>query len=395
MKVHSIAGLRSVAERRLPRMVSDFLEGGALDELTLERNRSALNSILLRQRVLADISARDLTTTVFGTQLGLPLAVSPMGLLTLLNPQADVAIAQAAAAAQSVFMHSPWSGCSLEEVAAAAPGRVWAQVSFWKDAAETHRHVARAKALGIDTLVIAGDVAESSKRDRDIEHGTGMPPKPPLRDVINTALHPRWLWKLVTGRPMTFGTYEVAGRRMRMREMDSWMATNSNPAASWENVAELRRNWSGQILVKGIMTREDAQIAMDLGVDGVFVSNHGGRQFDSQPATIEALPEVVDAVDGRGLVVLDGGIRRGSDIAKALALGADVVAAGRPFAYGLAASGRSGADQAFEILRDELHTAMGLLGAHSIAEIGPATLVNGFDGVTRPERVPTHEGVLA
>ncbi|MHA3684783.1 alpha-hydroxy acid oxidase [Leucobacter sp. HY1908] len=369
MKIHSIEDLRRVAHRRLPKMVSDFLYGGALDELTLDRNRAALDEIMLQQRVMVDIAERDTSSSVFGTYLGTPLIVSPMGLLTLMHPKADVAIARAAAKAESIFTHSPWSGCSLEEVVEAAPGRVWSQIAFWKDEAETERHIDRAKALGVDTLVIAGDVAESSKRDRDLRHGIGMPPKPPFGDVINVALHPRWLWNLVTGRPMTFGTYSVSGRRMRMREMDPWMAANENPSATWTDIARLRKRWSGQILVKGVMGAADANTAMELGLDGVFVSNHGGRQFDSQPATIEALPEVADAVNGRGTVVFDSGVRRGTDIAKALALGADVVSAGRPFAYGLAASAGRGAAGAFDILTDELRAAMGFLGATRIPEI--------------------------
>lgn len=379
MKSHSIADLRKAAHRRLPKMVSDFLDGGALDELTLDRNRSALDELLLKQRVMVNISKRDTSTTIFGQRLGTPLIVSPMGLLTLMHPAADVAIARAAAKAESIFTHSPWSGCSLEEVTEAAPGRVWSQISFWKDQAETERHIDRAKALGIDTLVIAGDVAESSKRDRDIRHGIGMPPKPPIRDVFDVAMHPRWLWNLVTGRPMTFGTYSVNGRPMRMREMDPWMAANENPAATWDDIAQLRNKWHGQIIVKGVMTAEDAHTAMGIGLDGVLVSNHGGRQFDSQPATIEALPQVAEAVNGRGIVLCDGGVRRGTDIAKALALGADAVAAGRPFAYGLAAQASKGPEQAFEILTDELRAAMGFLGATRVSDI-TTDVLRGFAG---------------
>lgn len=381
MKSHSIADLRKAAHRRLPKMVSDFLDGGALDELTLDRNRSALDDLLLKQRVMVNISKRDTSTTIFGQRLGTPLIVSPMGLLTLMHPAADVAIARAAAKAESIFTHSPWSGCSLEEVTEAAPGRVWSQISFWKDQGETKRHIDRAKSLGVDTLVIAGDVAESSKRDRDIRHGIGMPPKPPMRDIFDVAMHPSWLWNLVTGRPMTFGTYSVNGRPMRMREMDPWMAANENPAATWDDIAQLRKKWHGQIIVKGVMTPEDAHTAMGLGLDGVLVSNHGGRQFDSQPATIEALPQVAEAVNGRGIVLCDGGVRRGTDIAKALALGADAVAAGRPFAYGLAAHATKGPDQAFEILTDELRVAMGFLGTTRVADI-TADVLRGFAGAT-------------
>lgn len=361
--IHSIQDIQAAARRRLPRMVFDFLEGGALDELTLRRNRDQLDAQLLAQRVLVDTAGSSVRTRILGTDVDLPLIVSPMGLLTVCHPDADVAIAGAAADAGSVFIHSPWSGCSLDEVADAAPGRVWAQISFWRDAAQTHQHVEHARALGIDTLVIAGDVAVSSKRDRDLRHGTGMPPRPPLRDVVDTALHPGWVLRWLSGRPMTWGSYRIDGRRIRMGEMEHWMAGNENPSATWDDVARLRAQWQGKIVVKGIMSAEDARTAVAHGVDGVFVSNHGGRQFDGQRSTIEVLPRIVDAVAGQAEIIVDGGIRRGSDVAKALALGADAVSAGRPFAYGLAAAGRMGVDRAFAVLHDELLTAMGFVGA--------------------------------
>ncbi|GAA1236053.1 L-lactate dehydrogenase (cytochrome)/(S)-mandelate dehydrogenase [Microbacterium phyllosphaerae] len=373
--IHSIEDLRNRARRRLPAMVFDFIEGGALDELTLRRNREALDAHLLTQRVLVDTSQRHATTSILGTRLDLPLVVSPMGLLTVCHPDADVAIARAAATAGSVFVHSPWSGCSLEEVTDAAPGRVWAQIAFWNDAAETRRHIDRAQVLGIDTLVVAGDVAVSSKRDRDLRHGTGMPPRPPLRDVVNTALHPGWVLRWLLGRSMTWGNYRIDGRAIRMREMEAWMERNENQTATWDDIARLRSSWTGNIVVKGVMTPEDSRLAIEHGADGVFVSNHGGRQFDSQQATIEALPGVVDAVDGRAAVIVDGGVRRGSDIAKALSLGADAAAAGRPFALGLAAAGQAGVDRAFEVLHDELLTVMGFLGVTRVDEM-PCTLVD-------------------
>lgn len=376
--IHSIDDLRRRAKRRLPAMVYDFVEGGALDELTLRRNREALEAQLLPQRVLVDTSQRHATASVLGTRLDLPLVVSPMGLLTVCHPDADVAVARAAATSGSVFVHSPWSGCSLEEVAHAAPGRVWAQIAFWNDASETTRHIDRARALGVETLVVAGDVAVSSKRDRDLRHGTGMPPRPPLRDIVDTALHPGWMLRWMLGRRITWGSYRIDGRAIRMREMDAWMERNTNQTASWDDIARLRSRWQGNIVVKGVMTQSDARLAISHGVDGVFVSNHGGRQFDGQLATIEALPSVVDAVDGRAAVIMDGGIRRGSDIAKALSLGADAAAAGRPFALGLAAAGRSGVERAFELLHDELLTVMGFLGATRIDEL-PESLCASHD----------------
>lgn len=375
----NIEDLYGRARRRLPAMVADFLDGGALDELTLRRNRDDLDATLLAQRVLADISTRSTATTLLGTGLSVPLIVSPMGLLTLLHPDADVAIARASAEAGSIFIHSPWSGCALRDVVAVAPGRVWAQIAFWKAAHETEQHIEQARTAGVDTLVIAGDVGISSKRERDMRHGTAMPPRPPFRDVVDVALHPGWLWRFATGRPLTLGSYLIDGRAIRMSEIGDWLHGNENPAATWADVEAVRRSWPGKLVVKGIMSPADARRAVDAGVDGVFVSNHGGRQFDDQQSTISALPGVVDAVDGRAEIIVDGGVRRGSDIAKALALGAHGVSAGRPFAYGLAAAGGQGVRHAFEILTGEFSTAMGMVGASS-----PADLTRDVLAVERP-----------
>lgn len=368
-KTISVEQMRRRAVRRLPLMVSDFLDGGALDEFTLQRNRAAFEAIRLRQRVLVDLGKIDTSTQVLGRKFEIPMIVSPMGLLTVCHPDADVAVAGAAGAAGSLVIHSPWSGVSIEETFEAAGGSLWEQISFWKQPEETEQHLARARNLGVDTIVVAGDVAVSSKRERDLRHGTSMPPKPPLRDVFDVALHPGWVARWLTGRKMTWGTYEIAGRPIKMAEMEHWMERNENPRATWDDVAELRRKWDGQLLVKGIMTPEDAALALQHGADGVFISNHGGRQFDGQPGTLDVLPAIAEEVNGRGAVVLDGGIRRGSDIVAALSAGADLVAGGRPFAYGLSASGRAGVDRVFEILQSEFETAMGFVGATSVSQL--------------------------
>lgn len=368
----NVEQMRQRARRRLPKMVFDFLEGGALDERTLRRNQEAFQNALLRQRILVDVEQVSTSTRVLGQDLDVPIIVSPMGLLTVCHPDADVAMATAARAAGSLVIHSPWSGVSIEETHEAAGGRLWEQISFWKQPEETDRHLARARNLGVETIVIAGDVAVSSKRERDLRHGTSMPPKPPLRDVLDVSLHPGWVTRWLSGRKMTWGTYDIDGRAIRMAEMSGWMERNENPRATWEDVARIRRQWNGKLLVKGIMTPEDAELALAHGADGVFVSNHGGRQFDGQPGTFDVLPSIADAVNGRGAVVVDGGVRRGSDVVAALSAGADVVAAGRPFAYGLSAGGRNGVARVFEILAEELETAMGFVGATSVAKLGGA-----------------------
>lgn len=375
-RIVSVGDMRRYARRRLPRMVFDFLDGGALDELTLRDNVKDLERLRLRQRVLCDVRNPNLATEVLGHRIALPLMVSPMGALVFFHPEADVAIARAASRAGTIFLHSAWSACSLEEVAAAAPGSTWAQVSFWTDPGVTREHVARASAAGVEVLVVAGDVAVSSKRERDLHHGTGTPPRPTVRDVLNTVRKPGWLMRLLTGRRPTYGNYTIDGRPIRMQEMDGFMHRMENPAASWRDVEALRSDWPGKIVVKGVMSGPDAAIAADTGVDGVIVSNHGGRQFDAQPSTVASLPEVVEAAGGRLEVYVDGGIRRGSDVLKCLALGANACLAGRPAAYALAAEGPAGPQHVLDLLREEMEIALAFVGLSDVGDIDPSILAN-------------------
>jgi L-lactate dehydrogenase (cytochrome) len=372
----SIDDYRRASRKHLPRMISDYLEGGALDETTMRANEERFDALMLRQRSMVDVSSLNTSTTVLGRPLAMPLMVAPMGMLTIFHPGSDPAVARAAVRAGSIFIHSAWAGCSLEEVAKVAPDNLWAQVAFWKDPAETASYVKRARAVGVDTLVVAGDVGSSSKRERDLHHGLSMPPRPPVADYFNAATRPGWLYRWLTGRKMTYGNYEVNGRPLRMDEMNSWMASNKNPAATWDDFAKLRSEWSGNLVIKGIMDPEDAARAADEGADGIFVSNHGGRQFDSQPATIDVLPSIVEAVGGRAEIYLDGGVRRGHDIVKAVALGARAVLAGRPFAYALATGGEPAVGRAFEILKEELKGTMGFVGRTSVAELDKTVFAN-------------------
>lgn len=349
-------------------MVFDYLEGGALDEVTLRANEAAFRGAALTQRVYADAGHIDQSTTVLGRRLELPLLVSPMGLLGLFHPDADLGIARAAAAAGSIFIHSAWSSLPLEQVMQAAPENTWAQVQLWNDTDLTRDHVARARDVGSEVLVIAGDVAFSSKRERDMRHGLGLPPKPPLRDVIDTALHPAWLLGLLRGPAITWGNYTDRGRRLRLRELDDFMHRNQRPSASWDDIDRLRSGWPGKLVIKGVMAPEDADRAMALGVDGLLVSNHGGRQFDGQLATLDVLPDIVDAVAGRGEVYVDSGIRRGADLLRATALGARAGSIGRLAAYALAAGGQHAVELLFAMLQAEHRTAMGFVGARSIDE---------------------------
>jgi isopentenyl diphosphate isomerase/L-lactate dehydrogenase-like FMN-dependent dehydrogenase len=375
-KIVSAKDMRKEASRKLPKMVFDFLEGGALDEITLRDNTRDIDRLRLQQRVLCDLRSINLETEILGSNIALPIIVSPMGGLVFCHPEADLAIARAASAAGTIFIHSAWSACSLEEVVALAPHSTWVQIAFWTDAGLTREHVNRAKEAGAEVLVVPGDVGVSSKRERDLHHGAGTPPRPGLREVLNTATKPGWLSRLATGRKITYGNYQVDGRRMRMAEMGQFMHRMENPGATWRDVQALREEWPGKIVVKGVVSPDDVDIAIEVGVDGVLVSNHGGRQFDAQQSTIAALPDVVAAAGGKLDVIIDSGIRRGSDVAKCLALGAKACGIGRPVAYSLAAEGPKGPGHLLEILREELAVALGFTGTTDVREIDGTVLAN-------------------
>ncbi|MGQ3381970.1 alpha-hydroxy acid oxidase [Glutamicibacter sp. TV12E] len=365
----SIDDYRRASRWHLPKMITDYLDGGALDEITTRANRESLDALMLRQRSMVDLSDLRTDATVLGQQIDLPLIVAPMGMLTIFHPGSDPAVARAAVNAGSIFIHSAWAGCALEEVAPIAGDKLWAQVAFWKDPEETESYIKRARNTGVKTLVVAGDVGSSSKRERDLHHGLSMPPRPPMVDYLTTAMRPQWIYRWLTGRKMTYGNYSIDGQPLRMDEMNQWMAKNKNPGANWADFARLREQWDGNLVIKGIMDPEDAARAVDEGADGIFISNHGGRQFDAQPATIDVLPSIVSAVNGRAEIYLDGGIRRGHDMVKAIGLGATAVMAGRPFAYALATGGEPAVSKAFKILHDEFKGAMGFVGKTRVSEI--------------------------
>jgi isopentenyl diphosphate isomerase/L-lactate dehydrogenase-like FMN-dependent dehydrogenase len=349
-------------------MVMDFLDGGALDEITLRANVDDLARINLQQRVLRDVSTIDLSVTVLGRTLATPTAIAPMGLLSLFRPDADVSLARAAHRAGTIFVHSAWSGAPLKEVAAAAPGSVWSQITFWPDARLVDQHLQRAADSGIEVLVVAADVSVSSKRDRDLRNGFTMEGRPSVGSVLNAATKPGWLRAFLMGPRVTFGDQSVDGKPMNLKQMQAFME-HENASATWSDVQRLRSAWPGKIVVKGIMSADDARAAIDAGADAVYVSNHGGRQFDAQPSTAAALPAIANAVSGQVAVFVDGGIRRGSDIVKLTALGADLCLVGRPAVYGLVDSGPAGARCVLQILTDETAVALAFCGATKLRDV--------------------------
>jgi L-lactate dehydrogenase (cytochrome) len=365
---------RRVARRRLPSMVFDFLDGGALDESTLRANTDDLFRILLQQRILRDVADVDVSVTVLGRPLGRPILIAPMGLLSLFRPEADVAMARAAHDAGTIFVHSAWSGAALADVAAAGRGSVWAQAAFWRHSERLDEHLERIAREGIDVLVLPGDVAYSSKRERDLRHGFSMTTVPRLASVLDAATHPRWCRRMLTGPPVSFGNQTGRGRWRGFKQMAEFLEDAENPRANWEDLRRIRQRWSGRIVLKGVMAADDARRAVDAGVDAVYVSNHGGRQFDSQPSTAAALPAIARAVGGQTEILVDGGVRRGSDVVKMRAMGATACLVGRPAVYGLAAQGPAGVGAVLDILTDELRTTLGFVGARSFADVSDQVL---------------------
>lgn len=377
----SINDFRRVARRRLPRIVFDYLEGGALDEITLRSNITDLAALHLRQSIMSDVSGVDLSTTVLGQTLRTPVLISPMGLLSLFHRDADIALARAARDAGTVFVHSAWSGMPLRKVAAAAPGAVWCQAAIWPDQRLVDQHLDRAEEADIPVLVLAGDVSVSSKRERDLRNGFTMQARPSPRSVLNAVGKPRWVANFLFGPKITFGDQSIDGRPMNLREMGEFMH-DDNDAMTWDDVIRIRKRWPGKLAVKGVMCAEDARRAVDAGADAVFVSNHGGRQFDAQPSTTAALAEIAQAVDGQAEVLVDSGIRRGSDIVKMRALGATASLIGRPAVYGLVHSGEAGVAAVLDILRDETATALAFTGNTNLNNLNASALATRTDGAS-------------
>jgi L-lactate dehydrogenase (cytochrome) len=363
----SIDELRAAARRAVPRVIFDFVDGGANDEVTVARNRSDFAALELLPRVLTDVSAVDTATTVLGVPIDFPLLSAPMGLLALLHPQGEVAIARALHALGSVAMISAMASYSAEEMAELAPGPLWFQLYVWRDRGFVRELIDRALATGFRALVVTVDVPRAAERERDRRNGFGLPPRATLRSLAGGAVRPRWAYGFAR-RPRLTPANAVGrgGAGSQPVDVVRYLNAQFDSSLSWDHLASYREQWPGPLVVKGILHPDDARRAVDLGADAILVSNHGGRQLDHAISTIAALPAIVDAVGGDAEVYLDGGVRRGGDILKALALGARACVAGRPFAYGLAAGGEAGALRAATILRDELRAALALAGCPSI-----------------------------
>ena len=375
---YDIADLRELARRRLPKGVFEFFDRGNGDEVAVANNRAAFERIKLNPHMLVDTSRRSLATTLYGKSQTMPLVVGPTGSAGLAWYEGEIALARAAKAAGIPYTLATGSMTSLERVAAEAGGNLWFQVYMWPDRAASHALIARARAAGYEALVVTVDTPVTPGREYNLRNGMTVPFRFTRRNVTDVLLHPRWLTGVLLKYLLTSGMprYENYPTQMKSRITAlpmgrSMMVTDS---LTWDDLREIRRLWPHALMVKGILRAEDAKLAADCGVDGVIVSNHGGRAVDSTRAPIEILPEVVAAIGNGATVIVDSGFRRGADVVKALALGANAVMIGRATLYGTAVAGEAGAARAIEIYRDEIDRLLALIGCPDISALGVSYL---------------------
>ena len=388
----TIAELRAMARRGVPKVMFDFVDGGAEDEVTLRHNRSDLAELEILPRMLVDVSSVDLSTTVLGEPVAVPLLSAPMGLNGLVHHDGELGIARAIHDAGSIFVLAAMASYSIEEIAAGAPGPTWLQMYQWRDRGLVAELMQRAAAVGQRVLVLTVDVPRPAARDRDRRNGFGLPPRMTMRTLAGGAVRPRWSTQFI--RYPRMNAASVVGHGGGPQDpvaITEYIGRQFNPASTWDDVAWFRERWDGPLVIKGVLHPDDARRAVSLGIEGIIVSNHGGRQLDHAVSSIRALEPILDAVGSDAEVFLDGGIRRGSDIFKALALGARACLAGRPFVYGIGAGGEAGARRAATILTEELRATMGLAGCPSVAALDRSWVGHRTAMVASQssERVPT------
>ena len=365
----SIDDLRQAARRRVPKMFFDYADSGSYTEQTLRANRADLEAIRLRQKVLVDVSARDLSTTVLGRKLAAPFILAPIGLLGMQHGDGEILAARAANDAGIPFTLSTMSICSIEHVAEATGKPFWFQLYVIRDRGFSKALMERAIKAGCDTLVLTVDLQVLGQRHRDVRNGMTVPPEFRIANVIDIATKPRWAFGALMGKSKTFGN--ISGHVPGMEGVNSlaqWTQDQFDPALNWKDVEWIKEFWPGKLVIKGILDEDDARMAVKLGADAIVVSNHGGRQLDGASSPLRVLPGIVDAA-GSMTVMMDSGIRRGTDVLKALALGAKFVFVGRPFLFAAAIGGDVGVKHAIKLLKDEVDRDMALLGVNKLSEV--------------------------
>ena len=363
MKAINIDDLRDAARRRLPKVMFEFIDGGSQDEITLRANREDFQKWRFRPRVLTDVTTRDQSITLFGQHCASPLILAPTGLAGLFSRRGELAGARAAEKYGVPYCLSSMATCTIEEIAGETAPPKWFQLYVLRDRGLTKAFIDRARTAHCTALVLTVDTKVQGPRERDMRNGFTVPPRFSAATMLDFVRHFGWLLDVGLGPKVTFRNFAGTGvANEDAISITQFIAGQYDLSVNWRDVEWFKANWGGPMMLKGILTAEDAKIALDHGADGVIVSNHGGRQLDGAISAVHALPSIADAVGDRLEIVLDGGIRRGADVVRALALGARACMIGRAWLYGLAAGGQAGVERALEILRDEIDTAMTLLG---------------------------------
>ncbi len=364
---------RVLAKKRLPRMVYDYLDGGADDEVTLGRNQSSFSNIQLMPRALRDVSNIDLSTTVLGQQVDIPVLLSPTGQTRMFHHSGESAVARAAAKAGTIYSLSSVSSTSIEDTAAASDGRKWFQIYVWRDREVIKEFMDRCRESGYNALCLTVDLPVHGNRERDLRNQLTFPAAVAPKVVADVLSHPRWLYNYLTHPKIEIANVKGSRNASVPKEVTllDYVSKQLDSSVNWDDAAWMIEQWDGPFIIKGIVNPEDAKRAVEIGARAIIVSNHGGRQLDFMPPTIEVLPQIVKAVAGRAEILLDSGVRRGTDVIKALALGATAVMIGRPYLYALAAGGEAGVDRMFELLRAELMRDMAMLGCTKISDLTP------------------------
>ncbi len=373
--VTCIADLRSIAQRRIPRAIFEYADRGSYSESTLHDNSAALAALKLRQRVMIDVSERNLATTMIGQPVSMPVAIAPTGLTGLFHADGEILGARAAQAFGVPFTLSTMSICSIEDVAGAVGKPFWFQLYVMRDRGFSKSLVERAIAAKCSALVLTLDLQIQGQRHRDIKNGLSVPPKLTLANMLDVATKPAWALKVLRGKRRTFGNLaERVPGADNLSTLSQWIAGQFDPSLSWNDVAWIRNMWPGKLILKGVLDLEDAKIAADTGADAIVVSNHGGRQLDGAAASITVLPAIAEAVGHKTEIMFDGGIRSGQDVLKAIALGAKSCMIGKSWLYGLAAGGEAGVLQTLEIIRREMDVSMALTGTRDIRAVDRSIL---------------------
>ena len=368
--------LKKQMERRVPRMFYDYCESGSWTESTFNANETDLQDIKFRQRVAIDVSERSTAMTMLGEEVTMPVALAPTGLAGMQHADGEILAAQAAEAFGVPFTLSTMSICSIEDVAASTNRPFWFQLYVMRDRTFIRNLVERARAANCSALMITLDLQIMGQRHKDVRNGLSAPPKMTLKNMVNLATKPSWCLRMLGTNRREFRN--IVGHVEGVSDMSSladWTVSQFDPSLSWDDVREIRRQWDGKVIIKGILDAEDARQAVNVGADAVVVSNHGGRQLDGAPSSIAALPAIVDAIGDRCEVWMDGGIRTGQDVLRAVALGATGTLVGRAYLYGLGAGGRQGVTKVLDILHKELDLTMALCGRSKLSEVDESILI--------------------